>query len=289
MDFKYELIKPNDNLPVKIIIHKDRTRKIAPRHWHENIELSYVLSGEIDKIYIDGVEYTSRPGDIVLINSNAIHSFFAEEIKEVHALTILIPYEFLKTIYKNIDQVTFDCISNGEMDEERIKKYNELRKILNLVVMNFSDNENDPLGYIKITGLIYELIYFLLKNFKENKKGIGDIQTKKYHERLNKITGYIKENYNKDLSINKIASYFGLSPEYLSRTFIKYIGMTILNYINFIRLEKSYRDLMNTDHTIMQIAMEHGFPNEKSFIKVFKDNYGITPSQYRKENKVSYV
>lgn len=63
--------------------------------------------------------------------------------------------------------------------------------------------------------------------------------------------------------------------------------MTVLNYINIIRLEKSYPDLMNTDYPIIQIALNHGFPNEKSYNRVFKAVYNVTPYQYRKEQKTA--
>ena len=43
------------------------------------------------------------------------------------------------------------------------------------------------------------------------------------------------------------------------------MGMTVLDYINSIRIEKSYRDVVNTNHSIIQIALEHGFSNQKSF------------------------
>jgi AraC-like DNA-binding protein len=104
-------------------------------------------------------------------------------------------------------------------------------------------------------------------------------------ERLTLITNYIKENYDQSLSLDSIAQVFGLSPEYLSRFFVKHVGMTLFQYINAIRLERSYRVLMNTDHSIIQIALEHGFPNEKSFARVFKKVFQATPHQYRKENK----
>ncbi|MCV9885350.1 helix-turn-helix domain-containing protein [Metabacillus halosaccharovorans] len=52
-----------------------------------------------------------------------------------------------------------------------------------------------------------------------------------------------------------------------------------------MRLEKSYPDLMNTDLPVIHIALKHGFPSEKSYTRVFKSVYYMTPSQYRKMNK----
>lgn len=285
MEYKYELIKNDDNLPIKIIFHTSDDAQLIPRHWHESIEISYVLSGKIDDIYIDGVHYTSKQGDIVLINSNAIHSFSVVQGKNRKAVTFFISYEFLKTNYPDIDQIAFDCVSIDQNVEHKIKIFNELRENLDSIIRAFSNLRDDSLAHIKVIGLSYELIYFLLKNFKISKKSFGEIKTKKYLDRLTEITNYIKENYSQDLSIDVISAKFNLSPEYLSRFFKKYMGMTIHNYINTVRLEKSYRDLMNTDQSITEIALENGFPNEKSFNKVFKTFYNITPNQYRKKIK----
>ncbi|AYV69595.1 AraC family transcriptional regulator [Niallia circulans] len=285
MEYKYEFIKTDDNLPIKIIYHKSNEPSFVPSHWHDSIELSYVLSGKIEQIYIDGSVYCSKQGDIVLINSNSIHAFSLDRGENRRALSLFIPYEFIKAIYNNIDQVSFDCISINETSEQKSLYFNELRENLDAILKAYLNIKHNPLETIKITGLIYDLVYVLLKNFSSNKKIRGEIKTNKYLDRLMKITNYIKNNYNHNLPIGLIAEKFDLSAEYLSRFFIKHMGMTVHHYINAIRLEKAYRDLMNSDHTILQIALEHGFPNEKSFNRVFKAIYNKSPYQYRKEIK----
>ncbi|MED4039775.1 AraC family transcriptional regulator [Niallia taxi] len=285
MDYSYELIKPHKNLPFKMIIHTSDNQIFIPRHWHESVEVSYVLSGKIDKIYIDGREYESGTGDIVVINSNAIHSFSVNRGMNRKAVTLFIPHEFLKTVYPDIEQVEFDCISMGQQKSLKKRELAELRKILNSIIDAYIESEETPLAGIKLTSLSYELTYHLLKYFKVPKKYSSRIRTQKYIERLTFITSFIKENYQQNLSLEVLSNQFNLSQEYLSRFFMKHTGITLLNYINAIRLEKSLPELMNTDHPIIKIALNHGFPNEKSYNRVFKNIYRHSPSQYRKENK----
>jgi AraC-like DNA-binding protein len=284
MEYKYELVKTDDLLPIKVILHTSEKQLFIPRHWHENVEISYVLAGMIDQIYIDGREYKSRQGDIVLINSNSIHSFSVSMGKDRKAITIFISYEFMKTIDRNYDQIVFNCVSVDEKDPIRLAKFAELRLLLDSIVAAYLTKDNDSLAHINLTGLSYQLAYLLLKNFKVTKKHSTSIQTNKYLDRLTAITNYIKENYNQDLSIDLLSSMFNLSAEYFSRFFIKHLGMTVLNYIHTIRLEKSFPDLMNTDYPIIQIALKHGFPSEKSYTRVFKSVYQMTPNQYRKKH-----
>jgi AraC family transcriptional regulator, melibiose operon regulatory protein len=286
MDYKYELVDMDEKMPVKIIIHTSNQSVVIPRHWHDSLEMSYVLTGEIDHIYIDGTEYTSREGDIVLINSNAIHSFSLGLAENRKAVTVLIPYEFVKENYSGFEQLMFNCVSINETSEHRLKHFVELREKLDNITETFINKNNDPLAPIQITALAYEIVYILLKYFKEDNISYGVIKTNKYLKRLTLVTEFIKQNYNQDLSIEYIASQFSLSSEYLSRLFTKHMGLTVLNYINAIRLENSYRELMNTDYSILDIALKHGFPNIKSYNRVFKSVYHITPHQYRKHNKV---
>ncbi|MCP3809968.1 AraC family transcriptional regulator [Paenibacillus sp. Lou8.1] len=281
MEYKYELVQADNHFPLKIIVHSSNEPAYIPRHWHDSIEISYVLSGKIDNIYIDGASYSSKEGDIVLINSNAIHSFSVAKGQGREAITVLIPSEFVN----GSNPISFDCISIFETNEQRLQHFAELRDLLNTLFAAYLNQHNDPLAHIHLTSLSYKLVYLLLMHFKMDHESIRGFNSDKYLERLTLITDYIKKNYDQSLSLYSIAQVFGLSPEYLSRFFVKHVGMTLFQYINAIRLERSFRVLMNTDHSIIQIALEHGFPNEKSFARVFKKVYQATPHQYRKENK----
>ncbi|NEU27137.1 AraC family transcriptional regulator [Paenibacillus polymyxa] len=285
MEYKYELVQTDHHFPLKIIVHSSNEPAYIPRHWHDSIEISYVLSGSIDNIYIDGTNYSSKKGDIVLINSNAIHSFSVAKGNGREAITVLIPSGFIRENTKGSNPILFDCISIFESNEQRLQHFKELRDLLNTIFVAYLNQHNDPLVHIHLTSLSYKLVYLLLMYFKVDNESVPGFNTNKYLERLTLITDYIKENYDQSLSLDSIAQVFGLSPEYLSRFFVKHVGMTLFQYINTIRLEKSFRVLMNTDHSILQIALEHGFPNEKSFVRVFKKVYQATPHQYRKKHK----
>lgn len=96
MEYKYEFIKIDERLPIKMIYHTSIEPDFVPKHWHDSIEISYVLSGKIDHVYVDGMEYSPEQGDIVVINSNAIHSFWLDQMEGRKAVTLFIPYDFIK-------------------------------------------------------------------------------------------------------------------------------------------------------------------------------------------------
>jgi AraC family transcriptional regulator, melibiose operon regulatory protein len=284
MEYAYEWIETEELLPIKIIYHTSDEAGYIPNHWHESIEISYVLSGTLEEIYVDGKTYTSHQGDIVVINSNSVHSFMVEKGKGKKALSVFIPPELLKEKGMKIDEVAFDCISIGVQNEEKVRQFQKLRKTLDQMAEVYLNKET--FSYVKLTALSYELLYLLLTHFQIPKESRPDIHSKKHLDRLAQIFDYIKENYHQKLSLSLIANEFGITTEYLSRFFTKHIGVTILHYINAVRLENAHRDLVNTDHSILEIALKNGFPNEKSFNRVFRSIYKLTPSQYRRESKV---
>lgn len=289
LEYKYEVVQTDSHVPLKMIIHKYNYALHVPMHWHDSVEISYVLSGKIDDIYIDGAHYSSEEGDIVLINSNAIHSFTNLNKGEREAVTILIPYDFIQASIQSNDPIEFDCISILETNHRRLQHFAELRKLLNEVLTAYLKQYKDPFAHIHLTALCYQIIYLLLKNFQIEKKSKQSMNTSKHQDRLISIKNYVTEHYDEHLSVEQIAHTFGLSPQYMSRFFIKHMGVTLFQYINEHRLEKAYRDLMNSDLSILHVAIKHGFPNEKSFIRVFKNKYGVTPHQYRKARKGSFI
>lgn len=65
------------------------------------------------------------------------------------------------------------------------------------------------------------------------------------------------------------------------------MGITFLKYLNSIRLEHAYIELVNTDHNISEIIERNGFKNYKMFTKLFKDEYDCSPNEKRKQIKIN--
>ena len=69
----------------------------------------------------------------------------------------------------------------------------------------------------------------------------------------------MREHYREELKLSDVAATFGYSDAYLSRMFQKYAKINYKTYLQDIRMAYAYRDLLNTDHTISQIALDNGF------------------------------
>jgi len=96
-----------------------------------------------------------------------------------------------------------------------------------------------------------------------------------------KIKAYVEENYNKELSLDKVAEVADLSPSYLSYLFKEISGMNFVDYINKYRSEKAKELLSSTTMTVAQVAEAVGYINSNTFSKTFKKYIGVSPGRYR--------
>ena len=100
-----------------------------------------------------------------------------------------------------------------------------------------------------------------------------------------KIIKYLNENFCESLSISTISKMFGYSETYLCQKFKECTGLTIINYLNVLRLEKAQRLLKTTDKSINEIAFSCGFNDLTYFSHCFKNKLNISPSDFRKRSK----
>lgn len=96
---------------------------------------------------------------------------------------------------------------------------------------------------------------------------------------------YIENNYNQKLTLDSVAEYVHLHPQYFSKYFKKEIGFTFTDYVSKLRIEKAKRLLSNTDKTITQISLEIGYIDPAYFSKVFAKFENKSPYKYRTSDK----
>ena len=98
---------------------------------------------------------------------------------------------------------------------------------------------------------------------------------------VRRVVEYIRLNYSQELSLGTLAEIAGLSESYLTRTFKKEVGQTVFQYAAQLRCRKAADMLRSTELAIAQISSYVGYEDNNYFVKVFKKQYGVTPSEYR--------
>ena len=130
--------------------------------------------------------------------------------------------------------------------------------------------------------LVLELFVLLSRALKtEWENSIRDKSTK-LRELISISVNYIKNNFERDISLEDIARYVFLSPGYFIRAFREETGTSPINYLLKIRVERAMELLADTDDRIIDIALAVGFSSQQRFNEMFKKHTGMTPTQYRK-------
>ena len=99
---------------------------------------------------------------------------------------------------------------------------------------------------------------------------------------LSTLCNEMKRNGNFTYGIDRMLSLTSKSREHLSRSIKKYMGVTLSEFINDLRLHFIANMLKNSNHDIADIIFESGFGNISWAAELFRKKYGMTPSQFRK-------
>lgn len=241
-------------------------------HTHDHWEILLVMSGAILH-RINNCEMTLQKGDACLIRPNDNHS-----LHQIPGATE--PYQHLN--------FTFD----SNFAESIISLYDNFENILNEPdYIRFYIDAADR-GYLYDRAL---LVQNLSQNlYEKNAKFMISFLIIKYMEQkilfdpgypmwLNNFILQISSPHAFGKSIQELAKSTPYSYSRLSRIFKEYTGETIVNYINSQKMTYSKRLLRSTDMTTLSISEMIGYESLSSFNHLFKERFGITPSEYRKQ------
>jgi len=94
---------------------------------------------------------------------------------------------------------------------------------------------------------------------------------------------YIKEHYDRPISVMEVAEHVALSYHHLCRKFRKETGMTVIELISHLRIEKAKKLLMTTPEPVNEVARQVGFTSTVQFHRTFRKQTDDTPMQFRKK------
>lgn len=105
-----------------------------------------------------------------------------------------------------------------------------------------------------------------------------------YHERIDDVKEYIREHIDEPLNREVLAAQAGFSVSHFHRIFTCYVGENIASYVRHTRLERAGRKLRMGAVDITEVALATGYDTHAAFSKAFKQQFGLSPSEFRKLN-----
>ncbi|MGG1513863.1 helix-turn-helix domain-containing protein [Paenibacillus oryzisoli] len=117
------------------------------------------------------------------------------------------------------------------------------------------------------------------------------IEEKRSHrgrnEAIERMLTYIQEHYHEsDLSLDRLAEQFHLSPTYISKLFKEYTESNFIDHLIAIRIDASKSLLLDKERKVNEVSEAVGYTNTRSFLRTFKKYTGMTPTEYRESAKV---
>lgn len=270
---RHEIVSRNPDIEVRFYLSEDMGSYVTP-HWHDDLELVYVLEGSIT-VTFGNQKKTISTDEFNIVNSRIVHSVLATKNK---AFVLQVPLEVLKKYVPDVEQLYFEVNMNPDnaIGETKLEK---IKKILRDMYVIYDVR---PEGYLlKFNSLLYDLLFTLVHSYAVRLGGNYADKSGRYLEKLSGIIVYLKENHEKKCSVSEVAKRFGYSSDYLARIFKKYMGMTLTDYLYAVRVTYVYIELISTDGNINEIFDRHGCSNYRVAMRVFKEKYGCTPKEKR--------
>lgn len=125
--------------------------------------------------------------------------------------------------------------------------------------------------------LEYAIKLLMLSIVREKEESMTDPQL------LDCVLEYIKKHYAEKITLDELAELEHISKSYLSRKFKQRTGLSVISYINQVRIERSKQFLMVSELDVNEIAYQVGFDSPKYFHRVFKEIVGESPAIFRRK------
>lgn len=241
-------------------------------HYHSCYEIFIIMHGSRKMVVRDKILQGNK-GDVFLIPPGFIHRTTGAGCARI---VINFSREYLNRYFRNpVTDEILKCFDNFQitLSGKDFAFVSELCGIL----LNSDLTGTDNTAFIDLA----KLLAFL--GTKEGSETSAD-KTSASVQLTSAILSYINENYKSLSSLDEIAKKFFMTREYICRVFKRYIGVTPVSYINSLKLKHACTLLTGTGKSMSEVSAECGFGSASYFSKIFRDNYSVSPSEYRKKN-----
>ena len=244
-------------------------------HLHDRCEIMTVLKGQCF-IHIGGKRIKFASNSIILINANVSHRL---EVLPAHACLMLnAEFNFAATSQREIsirslieNSETVSHFLRNPRDYVIIRGAYDLIPFVRTLVVELSRKKSDEF----MISQLYFLIFQIIARFAEDSK---TTPTDNYEQQ---ITKYLLEHYAYDITIRDIAKAVCIDSSYMQRLYKKKTGITIMEKLTQIRIDRAKEMLKDESFSISEVASYIGIDTSQYFATWFKRKTGMTPSQWR--------
>jgi AraC-like DNA-binding protein len=146
-----------------------------------------------------------------------------------------------------------------------------------------TSQSNDFVRTLFLHGSAYKILSLQILEYQDSKKGEGQklLLKKRDQELVRQAADLIDNDILNFKTVKKLGENVGLNNTKLQNGFKMFYGLTVNEYVQQRRLDLAKNLIRNTDFSFSEIAYMVGLSSKSYFSKIFKDRYGITPSEIR--------
>lgn len=258
-------------------------------HSHEFWEISYVYEGRGTHYFEDGRTEEIQENELVFVSPDVSHCITSPPPGRgswVRVCNLLLTQDYMEKIIRRLQPVR-------ELDEYSLKDMvcrkapfcihfrDDSGSVYHLLMTaaheyrHFSACSREMIG-----NSVVSLLMYLMRQYERMVRNETVTATK--NEVIDDLVKYITSNFGSDLSLDYLAEYVHLSPEYLSRYFKKCTGVNLSEFIAETRIEKAKYRLRTSAWSINDICEYCGYRSISNFQKAFKKAVGMSAGEYRK-------
>ncbi len=235
-----------------------------------NYILHYVMKGK--GIYQVGeTKYQLKEGQAFLIEPESLTFYQADKTDPWSYLWVGFggteAQRFVRDLGLNSRQLTCEC------------EYGEELKEIVFEMLHHTCSTAENLYYLQ--GKLYQFFSVLARGIEIQQYSNDTKESIHVQEAI----AYIKNYYSQKITVEDIANYLALNRSYLYTIFMNSLGISPKEFLTEFRISRGKEQLALTDLSVEEIAVSCGYRNSLAFGKIFKQKVGITPTQYRNDNR----
>ncbi|MBR0399081.1 MAG: AraC family transcriptional regulator [Eubacterium sp.] len=253
----------------------------TPWHWHEELEFTCVLQGELNFYTQDGT-FSLREGDVFFTNSNVLSRI--ENVSDCRIVSHIFNKVLLSGHYKSVFETMYmdPILLNRGVTALVLQGRTDTEKKIQKSVRNLSQLHGSAGEAFRVRNALSEIWLLLLDLLQETEQ--KPAASSVYQDRIMDMLAFIQEHYAEKLTLEQIAASASLSRRECIRTFQNSIHESPFEYLLDFRIKKAQNMLTapeTADLTITEIALQTGFSGSAYFGKIFRRLTGMTPREYR--------
>jgi AraC-like DNA-binding protein len=282
---RYE-VPLDDEFPFTIsLFHYTSDRHTRGSTWHDRLELFVPVDGPTI-FRMGGADVDLRPGDLLVVDNLKLHHVVDFEGFDTRAIVVSFRPEFVYSLgspsHDYAFLLPFYPTATRRARVLALPEHREAAEALHRLLLCRFGEPDGALQRAGCKAFLLQLLLELARRFRVSEvEHWAFLRQQQRTLRLKPLFDHVRERYAEKLSVAEAAALARMSAPQFMKTFKKVAGMTLVAYLNHVRLANGSRLLRETSLSVAEIASAVGFADQSYFDKRFKRAFGRTPMEFR--------